>query len=232
MKYYPLIKLDIQTERDLIKRAQNGDSDAQNQLIMANINLIYKWAIRVQKIYPGYNGWELDDIANIYVIAFIRTIQKFDLTKKNKLSTYAGWIIKNILRRYLVSNALLKVPFYTTGNQKVEQTFTLTVSSFMRYMENGKHKYKYCCPIDPEDKIINTLENASTNEMIQLLHNAIDRLPEHQKLVIKGYLQNKPFKDITMEQGASKQTISDRYQRAMKRLGEDRILAKSLGSGG
>ena len=88
----PLLTSD-ETER-LIKKAQDGDIEARNTLVESNMKLVLKIARK-------YSGLPLVDLINEGTFGLIRSIEKFDLTKDLKLSTYATWWIRQAIRRAL-----------------------------------------------------------------------------------------------------------------------------------
>ena len=69
--------------RDIIK-AQNGNEDIMEQLIEKNKGLIWSIIRRFKD-----RGVETDDLYQIGVLGFIKSIKKFDTTFDVKLSTYA-----------------------------------------------------------------------------------------------------------------------------------------------
>ena len=65
-----------------IKKAQNGDKDAMTYLVENNQGLI--WSI--VKRFLG-RGYELEDLYQIGMIGFIKSIRNFDINFEVKLST-------------------------------------------------------------------------------------------------------------------------------------------------
>ncbi|MDO3410370.1 sigma-70 family RNA polymerase sigma factor [Saccharibacillus sp. CPCC 101409] len=61
-----------------------------------------------------------------------------------------------------------------------------------------------------------TVENSQRN---QLLHESIHRLkPEYKELILKFYIEEKSYKQISFELGVSEQVIAKRLSRARKML--------------
>lgn len=80
-----LSKNDINIE--LIKKAQQGCKDSRDKLIKVNERLVFNIAGKF-KSSPEY-----DDIVQIGFLALIKSIDKFDLNKKNNFSTFAYYCI-------------------------------------------------------------------------------------------------------------------------------------------
>lgn len=82
--------------RRLVLRAQAGDRQARNELVVRNMGLVAKPATYYAKRNPGII---LDDLMQAGRTGLIRAVEKFDLEKGFKFSTYADWWIKQELRR-------------------------------------------------------------------------------------------------------------------------------------
>jgi len=83
-------------ERDLLKRAQDGDKDARDQLVLMNQQLV----ISVAHKYMDMAGdLDLLDLVQWGNIGLLRSIDLFDLSRDVRFSTYAVWWIRSILRR-------------------------------------------------------------------------------------------------------------------------------------
>lgn len=83
-------------ERILLEKAAGGDLEARSLLIERNIGLVKSRALR----YTGL-GLPLDDLIQEGIISLMTAIDKYDLTTKNKLSTYATPYIDGDLRDYI-----------------------------------------------------------------------------------------------------------------------------------
>ena len=68
----------------LIKRAQDGDSKALDELVADNVGLVRSVALR----FTG-RGVDYDDLCQIGHIGMIRAIRNFDLSRGTAFSTYA-----------------------------------------------------------------------------------------------------------------------------------------------
>ena len=87
-----------------IKRAQTGDKDAMANLVENNQGLI--WSI--VKRFTG-RGYELEDLYQIGMIGFIKSIRNFDINFEVKLSTYAVPYIFGEVKRFIRDDGPIKV---------------------------------------------------------------------------------------------------------------------------
>ena len=98
--------LTFEQERELLKRAQTGDIEARNELMMHNMRL-------VKSIAGHYTcaGLDSDDLISIGSMGLIPAIEKFDLTSTHKFSTYATYWIKQAIRREIINqNRAVRIP--------------------------------------------------------------------------------------------------------------------------
>ena len=70
--------------KDLIKRAKNGDKEAENEILNGNIALVWSVALKFSN-----RGYDLDDIFQIGCIGILKEIKNFDLSYDVRFSTYA-----------------------------------------------------------------------------------------------------------------------------------------------
>ena len=88
----------------LLERAQSGDDDACQQVLVENAGLI--WSI-VRRYYGC--GVETDDLYQLGCIGFIKAVKGFDFTYGTQFSTYAVPKIAGEIRRYLRDDGAIKV---------------------------------------------------------------------------------------------------------------------------
>lgn len=89
--------------RDIIK-AQNGNEDIMEQLIEKNKGLIWSIIRRFKD-----RGVETDDLYQIGVLGFVKSIKKFDTTFDVKLSTYAVPYIMGEVKRHIRDDGPIKI---------------------------------------------------------------------------------------------------------------------------
>lgn len=89
---------------ELIKKAQNGDRDALEQIVTQNMGLVKKLVLRFKD-----RGCEYDDLVQIGTIGMIKAVKSFDFSFNTVFSTYAVPLIIGEIRRHLRDDGLIKV---------------------------------------------------------------------------------------------------------------------------
>lgn len=90
--------------RILIKRAQEGEREAREQLFRENTGLIYS----VIKRFAG-RGAEMDDLFQIGSIGLLKAIDHFNLSFDVRFSTYAVPMIIGEIKRFLRDDGIIKI---------------------------------------------------------------------------------------------------------------------------
>lgn len=91
-------------EPGLYRRAQAGDQSARQQLVERHWNLI--WHI-VHRFSP--RGYEPDDLFQVGAIGLLKAIDRFDVDRGLKFSTYAVPLIMGEIRRHLRDDQPIRV---------------------------------------------------------------------------------------------------------------------------
>lgn len=94
----------MSTITELIRRSQNGDKQASEQLVSENSGLIWS----VAKRFLG-RGTEADDLYQLGCLGFLKAIDGFDLDYGTQFSTYAVPKIAGEIRRFLRDDGAVKV---------------------------------------------------------------------------------------------------------------------------
>ena len=97
------IHLKDQEVKTLIRLSQEGDSEARDTIVEANLRLV--WSV-VQRFMN--RGYEPEDLFQIGCIGLLKSIDKFDLSFDVKFSTYAVPMIIGEIQRFLRDDGTVK----------------------------------------------------------------------------------------------------------------------------
>ena len=99
------LKVLSQAEMDtLLRRSQQGDEAARQELIEGNLRLVLSVIQRFDK-----RGESPDDLFQVGCIGLIKAISNFDPDKQVRFSTYGVPMIAGEVRRYLRDNSAIRV---------------------------------------------------------------------------------------------------------------------------
>ena len=95
-------------EKSLFIRMNHGDLEAKKIIIESNLRLV----VSIAKRYKGL-GLEFSDLIQEGNIGLIEAVERFDVTKDNKFSTYATWWIrKEVSRSIKFQGKTIRLPVH------------------------------------------------------------------------------------------------------------------------
>lgn len=100
--------LTAQEELELAVRIQQGDPEARDRMVRANLRLV----VSLAKQYTR-RGLSLQDLIEEGNVGLLKAVERFDPAAECRFSTYGSWWIKQAIRRALVNTAkTVRIPSY------------------------------------------------------------------------------------------------------------------------
>jgi len=231
----------IRSSQNLLRKAREGDKDAQTKAIEENAGLIWSVARR----FYG-RGVDLDDLYQLGCIGFIKALNGYDPAFGTQFSTYAVPKIAGEMRRFLRDDGTIKVSRglkeqaykIKLAKNELEQKLGRepTISELSAYTgfesEDIATAETASAPVesisgesgDGAFSLEDVLTDAGAEERLLeqvSLRQAIDKLPEREKSVIAlRYYRGLTQENAARMLGVSQVQISRLERRALGRLKE------------
>ena len=230
---------------ELIRRSQDGDKEAKEQLIMLHSGLVWN----VVRRFMG-RGYETEDLYQIGAIGLIRAIDKFDFGYDVKFSTYAVPLISGEIKRFLRDDGMIKVSRTLKENQwKIKKA--MEEMQHEKGREPTMEELSAALSMEPEEIMLSmeavveiesmeqniyakdgkelTLKDrlaADKNEQEELmdrlfLEQLLEKLSERERTLIGlRYFENKTQNQVAAILGISQVQVSRLEKKILRRLKE------------
>src|SRR5271163_5174494 len=102
----PLLNAD--EEKRLAYRIEDGDSEARDRMVRANLRLV----VNIARSYTG-KGLGLQDLIEEGNLGLLRAVEGFDPGMNTRFSTYASYWIKQSIKRAVINTGkTIRIPAY------------------------------------------------------------------------------------------------------------------------
>ncbi len=191
-------------EQDLIERLSRGDPEAKSVLIERNLRLVVYIARRFEN-----TGINIEDLISIGTIGLIKAVGTFRADRNIKLATYASRCIENEILMHIRK----------TSGQKTEISLDEPINTDW----DGNELLLSDVLGTEGDTVVRPMEE---DVDLQLLHQALDRLPDRDKRIVimrfgLGGRPERTQKEVADLMGISQSYISRLEKRIMIRLRRD-----------
>lgn len=209
---------------DLIVRAQNGDTDAERQLLEENLPLV----AAIAKRYPNA-GADADDLKQLGSIGLLKAIRKFDPAFNVCFSTYAVPLIAGEIRRFLRDDGIIKFSRSTKSlamrvRRELESDPDLTIDALSERLGVSREElaaaYASDAPVGSLDEPLpdgsgNRFDRIGTDSDEELsvkrltLKAAMQTLSERERLLVQlRYREEKSQSEVGRILGVSQVQVS------------------------
>jgi RNA polymerase primary sigma factor len=147
-------------ENDLALKMCNGDTEARDAIIKANLRFV----VSIAKQYQG-KGIEFEDLIAVGNCGLLKATEKFDPSLGFRFLSYAGWWIRDYIINEIINNGkLIRVPFNKT----------LTINKLNRLidmfeLENGRS------PTEDELSEILQVSEEEVDELLEVCNTSVSK---------------------------------------------------------
>lgn len=184
----PLLSADA--EKELARKVEKGDEAARKKMIESNLRLVVKIAKRY--INRGLPFLDLIEEGNL---GLIKSVEKFNLAKECRFSTYATWWIRQSIERALINQSrTIRLPVHISDDigrmirstrklshelnrepsiQEIADDLKVKIQHIRKLMTLLRHTCSIETPIgDSNDfALIDTIEDCSMTAPTNLIEN-------------------------------------------------------------
>ncbi len=195
-------------EQEVARRCAEGDEEAKNLLITANLRLV----INIAKKYVG-SGMSLTDLIQEGNLGLIKAVDKFDYTKGFKFSTYATWWIRQAIERAIADKSrAIRIPVHMVETinkmNRVQHQLTQELGRDPTPEEISEKMNGVLTPEQIQDNLSLSLEPVSLEKSIN----------DSDDTTLEDFIEDKDSETPT--DYANSQSLKEQLYSSMKNLNE------------
>lgn len=234
-KYSLLTK---EEEENLILKAQFGDKRARDLLAISNLRFVVTIARKYQVAQV-----ELEDLIQEGNMGLMKSIDKFDPTKKVKFLSYAVWWIKQSIFSFLNEHSRtirLSLNQIRDNNKYMKQKEALALSTESEYLEPDGCFYSELTPVYIDEEIddmtlIEVIPNESAEEPDRSLiaqslkaeiEDMLSSLQDRERQILELYYGIGCDRAFTLDEIGDKLKLTRERVRQIKELTLNRLSLK------
>lgn len=216
--YYTELKkckpLTREKERELIIKAKNGDLDAQNEVLSANLKFVFSIASR----YKG-KGASIPDLISEGNMGLIKAMEKFDVSKDVKFISYAVWWIRNSMQEFIKKRQSI------FSYEKDDDILYNTQSSNILYDTEDEYVLK-------QDTVEDYDDNEELKEMSEkqrmIVDTLLSKLDERETFIVKSYYGIGIKEEMNLEEIGRVLNITKERVRQIKSVAMSKLRSEIL----
>ena len=195
-------------EQEVARRCAEGDEEAKNLLITANLRLV----INIAKKYVG-RGMSLTDLIQEGNLGLIKAVDKFDYTKGFKFSTYATWWIRQAIERAIADKSrAIRIPVHMVETinkmNRAQHQLTQELGRDPTPEEISEKMNRVLTPEQIQDNLSLSLEPVSLEKSIN----------DSDDTTLEDFIEDKDSETPT--DYANSQSLKEQLYSSMKNLNE------------
>jgi RNA polymerase primary sigma factor len=210
-KYKPISR---ERERKLIVKAKNGDLEAQNEILTANLRFVFNIASR----YKG-NGAAISDLISEGNLGLIKAIEKFNPENDVKFISYAVWWVRNSIQEFI------KKRQQCLSIEKDEDTLNIPVYSSKMYDAEDEW-------VEKKEIVLSSEEDEEKRELHKrqrkVVETLMSKLEGREKRIIIEYYGIDGNKAKNLEQIGKELGITKERVRQIKKNGLNKLRSEIL----
>jgi RNA polymerase primary sigma factor len=199
-------------ERQLLKKAKQGDMNARNEILKANLRYVFN----IAKKYRGY-GIPMEELISEGNMGLLYALTKYDMNNDVKFITYASWWVKY----YLIDSIKKHGDRNKVEVSKDERLIDVNAYSTDEYSSGSDCIDAYSQTTDEEEREL------GQDEIIQSL---LGTLSDRERSIVETYYGIKGKKQGNLEYIASEIGITKERVRQIKDKGIEKLQYKAVSS--
>lgn len=209
--------LTVENEKELIKKAWEGDRAARNKLVTSNLRFVIKIATKYRN-----RGLSFEDLISAGCEGLIIAASKFNPSKDNRFITYAVWWIRQSIQKALLETSRnVRLPM-NRKDELMSSKWNMASLDVAYGDENDGETFGNSIS---DSRVRNPEESYIQKETNSSITKGISSLTEKEQMVIKmryGFGgEEKSLADIGKILNFSKEGVRQIEKKAIRKLHDD-----------